>query len=63
MRMLHELGLQYRLALIIFILGASPLAEAQERFRVSYGGYNETATPMWVGIEKEFSRNTVSTLP
>lgn len=27
-----------------------------ERFRVSYGGYNETATPMWVGIEKGIFR-------
>jgi len=27
---------------------------AQEVFRVSYGGYNETAAPMWVGIEKGF---------
>ena len=25
---------------------------AQERFRVSYGGFNETATSMWVGIER-----------
>ena len=25
---------------------------AQESFRVSYGGYNETAAPMWVGIDK-----------
>jgi ABC-type nitrate/sulfonate/bicarbonate transport system substrate-binding protein len=29
-------------------------APAQERFRVSYGGYNETAAPMWVGIERGF---------
>src|ERR687896_2389795 len=28
------------------------LAYAQESFRVSYGGYNETAAPMWVGIDK-----------
>jgi len=27
---------------------------AQERFRVSYGGYNETAASMWVGIERGF---------
>jgi len=27
---------------------------AQETFRISYGGYNETAAPMWVGIEKGF---------
>lgn len=33
------------------VLGSSP-AQAQELFRVSYGGYNETAAPMWVGIEK-----------
>ncbi len=29
-------------------------AHAQDIFRVAYGGYNETATPMWVGIEKGF---------
>ena len=29
-------------------------ARAQERFRVAYGGYSETAAPMWVGIEKGF---------
>lgn len=29
-------------------------AWAQEQFRVSYGGYNETAAPMWVGIERGF---------
>lgn len=28
--------------------------DAQESFRVSYGGYNETAAPMWVGIERGF---------
>ena len=31
-----------------------PVARAEETFRVSYGGYNETATPMWAGIEKGF---------
>jgi ABC-type nitrate/sulfonate/bicarbonate transport system substrate-binding protein len=29
-----------------------PSSYAQEISRVSYGGYNETAAPMWVGIEK-----------
>ncbi len=33
-----------------------PASYAQERFRVSYGGYNETAAPMWVGIEKGLFR-------
>ncbi len=27
-------------------------ARAEDAFRVSYGGYNETAAPMWVGIER-----------
>ena len=52
MRMLNELGRYYRLALMVCMLGVSPFAEAQERFRVSYGGFNETATSMWVGIER-----------
>jgi len=29
-------------------------AHGQERFRVSYGGYNETAAPMWVGTDRGF---------
>ena len=32
------------------------MAQTLERFRVSYGGYNETATPMWVGIDKGIFR-------
>lgn len=39
------------LALVSY-LAASSLTQAQEVLRVSYGGYNETAAPMWVGIEK-----------
>jgi ABC-type nitrate/sulfonate/bicarbonate transport system substrate-binding protein len=29
-------------------------ADAQETLRVSYGGYNETAAPMWVAADKGF---------
>lgn len=29
-------------------------ANGQERFRVAYGGFNETATSMWVGSERGF---------
>jgi ABC-type nitrate/sulfonate/bicarbonate transport system substrate-binding protein len=32
------------------------LAQTLETFRVSYGGYNETAAPMWVGIDKGLFR-------
>ena len=38
--------------LLIFTVYATTIAYAQENFRVSYGGYNETAAPMWVGIDK-----------
>lgn len=38
----------------IFATPAS--AQTLETFRVSYGGYNETATPMWVGIDKGIFR-------
>jgi ABC-type nitrate/sulfonate/bicarbonate transport system substrate-binding protein len=39
--------------LLIAIIFATPAtAQTLETFRVSYGGYNETAAPMWVGIEK-----------
>lgn len=51
-KMLMDLGFYYRLALIACLLAVCPPAEAQERFRVSYGGFNETATSMWVGIER-----------
>jgi ABC-type nitrate/sulfonate/bicarbonate transport system substrate-binding protein len=41
--------------LILGVLGNFfSVAQAQEQFRVSYGGYNETAAPMWVGIERGF---------
>jgi len=52
MKLSIESGLYCRLALIACLLGVSPLAEAQERFRVSYGGFNESAMSMWVGIER-----------
>ena len=34
------------------ILATSAPAQTMETFRVSYGGYNETAAPMWIGIDK-----------
>lgn len=38
---------------VLFALFAfSGSAHAQDRFRVSYGGFNETATSMWLGIER-----------
>jgi ABC-type nitrate/sulfonate/bicarbonate transport system substrate-binding protein len=30
------------------------IVHGQETFRVAYGGYNESAAPMWVGIERGF---------
>ncbi len=41
-------------SVVVFNIFAAPSASGQtvDRFRVSYGGYNETAAPMWVGIEK-----------
>lgn len=40
--------------LFTFTLCLTQTAYGQEPFRVSYGGYNETAAPMWVGIDKGF---------
>jgi ABC-type nitrate/sulfonate/bicarbonate transport system substrate-binding protein len=40
--------------LFIFAVYTNTITYAQENFRVSYGGYNETAAPMWVGIDKGF---------
>jgi NitT/TauT family transport system substrate-binding protein len=41
-------------ALFTFTLCLASIAAAQEPFRVSYGGYNETAAPMWLGTDKGF---------
>jgi ABC-type nitrate/sulfonate/bicarbonate transport system substrate-binding protein len=54
---LREIAHTVARALILIVVVALPaLAQTPERFRVSYGGYNETATPMWVGIEKGIFR-------
>jgi ABC-type nitrate/sulfonate/bicarbonate transport system substrate-binding protein len=37
---------------VLGFLAAPAFAQTLETFRVSYGGYNETAAPMWVGIDK-----------
>jgi ABC-type nitrate/sulfonate/bicarbonate transport system substrate-binding protein len=41
-------------AFSVFCSFTGSSAHAQESFRVAYGGYNETAGPMWVGIEIGF---------
>jgi len=50
----------YRLTPSVVLICASvlsfSLAHAQETIRVSYGGYNETAAPMWVGIDRGIFR-------
>jgi NitT/TauT family transport system substrate-binding protein len=51
----------FTVILIIFIIiglvaAAKAAAQPLERFRVSYGGYNETATPMWIGIDRGIFR-------
>ncbi len=37
---------------LFFLLSLSAAGHSQERLRVSYGGFNETAASMWVGIER-----------
>ena len=39
---------------LFLILSLSAVAYSQDRFRVSYGGFNESAASMWVGIERGF---------
>ena len=40
-------------AIVLLVLASADApARAQEAFRISYGGYNESAAPMWVGIER-----------
>src|SRR4030095_4462102 len=41
-----------RTLLIAILFATRAPAQTLETVRVSYGGYNETAAPMWVGIEK-----------
>lgn len=43
-------------SLVFSVLQLSPPAPAQEKALVAYGGHNETAAPMWVGIEKGLFR-------
>jgi NitT/TauT family transport system substrate-binding protein len=38
--------------LLSALIAAAASAQTLDSFRVSYGGYNETAAPMWVGIDK-----------
>ena len=38
--------------LLSAVIAAAASAQTLDSFRVSYGGYNETAAPMWVGIDK-----------
>jgi ABC-type nitrate/sulfonate/bicarbonate transport system substrate-binding protein len=38
--------------LLSALIAAAAAAQTLDSFRVSYGGYNETAAPMWVGIDK-----------
>ncbi|MGE5217702.1 MAG: ABC transporter substrate-binding protein [Chloroflexota bacterium] len=40
------------IVLALVCWGVTHGARAEEPLRVSYGGYNETAAPMWVGIDK-----------
>lgn len=43
-------------SLLAIAIAANVSAQSLERFRVSYGGYNETATPMWLGIDRGIFR-------
>ena len=45
-----------RMLIVTGIFEAPAFAQTQETFRVSYGGYNETAAPMWVGIDRGIFR-------
>jgi ABC-type nitrate/sulfonate/bicarbonate transport system substrate-binding protein len=48
----RPVAILWKITLIGVAIFLSSLSYAQEAFRVSYGGYNETAAPMWVGIER-----------
>ncbi len=44
------------LSFALSVAQSSPPTAAQEKVLVAYGGHNETAAPMWVGIEKGLFR-------
>ena len=48
----HALAALSRTIAVLGFLAAPAFAQTLETFRVSYGGYNESAAPMWVGIDK-----------
>ncbi len=43
-------------SLLLCAVATPASAQQPDTFRVSYGGYNETAAPMWVGIDKGIFR-------
>lgn len=46
------MGLLLKILFLLFILAvALPAVHAQDKVLVAYAGHNETAAPMWVGIE------------
>ena len=45
-----------RALILCVLITPAALAQTAETFRVSYGGYNETAAPMWVGSDKGIFR-------
>ena len=48
----HAFAALARTIAVLGFLAAPSFAQTLETFRVPYGGYNETAAPMWVGIDK-----------
>lgn len=56
MRLTNIIASLARTLIMAGIFAAPAFAQTLETFRVSYGGYNETATPMWVGIDKGIFR-------
>jgi len=52
MKKLNMASLLCKVAFMGYFLLGTSLAHAEDPFRVAYGGYNESATPMWIGIER-----------
>ena len=48
----RRLSIVAGLVIAIFVGILAGCVRADDAFHVSYGGYNETAAPMWVGIER-----------
>ena len=52
MRLAANHRLLFALMSLLLNIAALSVAHAQDKILMSYGGFNETVGPMWVGVDK-----------